>query len=36
MTKYCIITTTCDKVEIANKIIDSLLQKRLIACCQMT
>ncbi len=36
MTKYCIITTTCDKVETANKIIDTLLQKRLVACCQMT
>ena len=36
MTKYCIVTTTCDKLEIANKIIDTLLKKRLVSCCQMS
>ncbi len=34
--KYCIITTTCNKKEIADKIIDSLLEKRLVCCCQVT
>ena len=34
MGKYCIITTACNKTEIANKIIDSLLEKRLVSCCQ--
>lgn len=36
MTKYCIVTTTCDKLEIANKIINTLLEKRLVGCCQMS
>ena len=36
MTKYCIVTTTCDKLEIANKIMNTLLEKRLVSCCQMT
>ncbi len=31
MDKYIIITTLCDKEEIANKIIDTLLEKRLVA-----
>ena len=31
MNKYIIITTLCDKEEIANKIIDTLLEKRLVA-----
>lgn len=36
MTKYCVVTTTCDKTEIANKIMNTLLEKRLVSCCQMT
>ena len=36
MTKYCIVTTTCDKLEIANKIMNTLLEKRLVSCCQMS
>ena len=36
MTKYCVVTTTCDKIEIANKIMNTLLEKRLVSCCQMT
>lgn len=36
MTKYCVVTMTCDKLEIANKIIDTLLKKRLVSCCQMS
>ena len=35
MDKYIIITTLCNKEEIANKIIESLLSKRLIAGCQI-
>ncbi len=31
MDKYIIVTTLCDKKEIANKIIDTLLEKKLIA-----
>lgn len=31
MTKYCVITTACNKKEIANKIIDTLLEKRLVS-----
>ena len=31
MDKYIIVTTLCDKEEIANKIIDTLLEKRLVA-----
>ena len=31
MDKYIIVTTLCDKEEIANKIIDTLLEKKLIA-----
>ena len=34
MSKYCVITTACNKKEIADKIIDSLLEKRLVSCCQ--
>lgn len=34
MSNYCIITTTCDDEEIANKIVDTLLKKRLVSCCQ--
>ena len=34
MGKYCIITTACNKEEIANKIINTLLEKRLVSCCQ--
>lgn len=31
MNKYIVVTTLCNKEEIANKIIDTLLEKRLIA-----
>ncbi len=31
MDKYIIVTTLCDKEKIANKIIDTLLEKRLVA-----
>ena len=31
MDKYIIVTTLCDKEEIANKIIDTLLEKKLVA-----
>ena len=31
MNKYIIVTTLCDNEEIANKIIDTLLEKKLIA-----
>lgn len=31
MDKYIIVTTLCDKKEIANKIVDKLLEKKLIA-----
>ncbi len=34
--EYCIITTACNKKEIADKIIDTLLEKRLVCCCQVT
>ena len=36
MDKYIIVTTLCDKKEIANKIIDILLEKKLVAGSQMT
>ena len=36
MDKYIIITTLCDKEDIANKIIDTLLEKRLVAGSQVT
>ena len=36
MDKYIIVTTVCDKEEIANKIIDTLLEKKLIAGSQVT
>ena len=35
MTKCCVVTTACNKIEIADKIINSLLEKRLVSCCQM-
>ena len=35
MNKFCIITTACNKREIAEKIIDTLLNKKLVVCCQM-
>ena len=35
MDKYIIVTTLCNKEEIANKIIDTLLEKRLVAGCQI-
>ena len=31
MDKYIIVITLCDKEEIANKIINTLLEKRLVA-----
>ena len=36
MDKYIIVTTLCNKEEIANKIIDTLLEKRLVAGSQVT
>ena len=36
MDKYIIVTTLCDKEEIANKIIDTLLEKKLIVGSQVT
>ena len=36
MDKYIIVTTLCNKEKIANKIIDTLLEKRLVAGCQIT
>ena len=36
MDKYIIVTTLCDKEEIANRIIDTLLEKKLIAGSQVT
>ena len=36
MNKWIIVTTLCDKEEIANKIIDTLLEKRLVAGSQVT
>ena len=36
MDKYIIVTTLCNKEEIANKIIDTLLEKKLIAGSQVT
>ena len=36
MNKYIIITTLCDKEEIANKISDSLLEKKLVTGCQIS
>lgn len=34
--KYCMIATTFDNKEEANKIIDTLLEKRLVSCCQLS
>ena len=36
MDKYIIVTTLCDKKEIANKIQETLLSKRLISGCQIS
>ena len=36
MDKYIIVTTLCDKEEIANRIIDTLLEKKLIVGSQVT
>ena len=36
MNKYVIITTLCNNEEIANKIIDTLLEKRLVAGTQIS
>ncbi len=35
MDKYIIVTTLCDKEEISSKIIDTLLEKRLVSGCQI-
>lgn len=35
MSKCCVITTACNKKEIADKIIKSLLEKRLVSVCQV-
>lgn len=36
MDKYIMITTTFDNKEEANKIIELLLEKRLVSCCQLS
>lgn len=36
MDKYIVVTTLCNKEEIANKIIDTLLEKRLVAGTQIS
>ena len=36
MSKYIIVTTLCNKEKIANKIIDTLLEKRLVVGSQIT
>ena len=36
MNKYIIVTTLCDKEEIVNKIVDTLLEKKLIAGSQVS
>ena len=36
MNKYIVVTTLCNKKEIANKIIDTLLEKRLVAGTQIS
>ena len=36
MDKYIIVTTLCDKEEIANKIVNILLEKKLVAGSQMS
>lgn len=36
MGKYIVITTLCDKKEIADKIQNTLLEKRLVAGCQIS
>lgn len=36
MDKYIVAITLCDKLEIANKIVDTLLDKKLVAGSQMT
>ena len=36
MDKYIIVTTLCDKEEIANRVIDELLKKKLIAGSQIS
>lgn len=35
MDKYIIVKVLCDKIEIANKIDDSVLEKKLVAGCQI-
>lgn len=35
-TEYCMITTTFDDKEEANSVIDALLEKRLVSCCQLS
>lgn len=34
--EYCMITTTFDNEEEANKVIETLLEKRLVSCCQLS
>ena len=36
MDKYIVVTTLCDKKKIANKIVDELLSKKLVAGSQVT
>ena len=33
--EFCLITTACNKKEIAEKIIDRMLEQRLVSCCQL-
>jgi len=35
MSKCCIITTACNSKEVCDKIIKSLLEKRLVSVCQV-
>ncbi len=36
MNKYIMITTTFDNKKEANKVIETLLEKRLVSCCQLS
>lgn len=34
--KYCMINTTCDNIDVANKIIEELFKNKLASCVQVT
>ena len=34
--EYCMITTTFDNKEEANRVMEALLEKRLVSCCQLS